>query len=365
MSKPVDSMDPQSHPDQPADPGYSSVRKYLLYTLSLPERTLRSGASLVGGAVRESAALLVPQAFQSSKTYSTMVRQMLDFLVEDVGGVAKRTDDPTAPPAVDNFVARKTVGNFIELAGLATLHLSPLTLLAVVSDVAYGSKTYLKELAEELKKEGVISADSTIDHVDDLLAAVAKTSGTLASAFDTPPLSVEGLKQTIDQTRAAVTSMDPAAVIPQAEIQRMWTEMHDLAKRDGVGLLDVSTAVTLSALGKIGDVGRGALSGVRVAGTLFDRHVIEHYEQALERVRTRGYYATLSEASGPYIEAVWTNFSTDRGTITEGVFSGQYIGQAWSAARRWLGGGSAPVQAASATPAAEGRTDAARPPETG
>ena len=34
---------------------------------------------------------------------------------------------------IDNFVARKTVGNFIELAGLATLHLSPLTLLAVVS----------------------------------------------------------------------------------------------------------------------------------------------------------------------------------------------------------------------------------------
>jgi hypothetical protein len=338
MSEPSERVEPLAPPADADDPGYSSVRKYLLYTLSLPERTLRSGAGLVGGAVRESAALLVPQAFQNSKTYSTMVRQMLDFLVEDVGGVAKRTDDPAAPPAVENFVARKTVGNFIELAGLATLHLSPLTLLAVVSDVAYGSQTYLKELAEELKKEGVIERDSTIDHVDDLLAAVAKTSGTLASAFDTPPLSVEGLKRTIDQTRAAATTIDLTSVVPQAEMQRMWTEIHDLARRDGVGVLDVSTAMTLSALDKIGDVGRGALSGVRVAGTLFDRHVIEHYEQALERVRTRGYYATLAEASGPYIEAVWTNFSTDRGTITEGLFSGKYLGQAWSAARRWLGG---------------------------
>ncbi|MHB1037899.1 MAG: hypothetical protein ACYC35_25910, partial [Pirellulales bacterium] len=121
-------------PTEP-DPGMVSVRKYLLYTLSLPERTLRSGAGIMGGALRESASLLVPQAFQSSKTYSVLIRQTLDFLAEDIGGVgAEQAAD--APPRVENFVARKAVGNFIEMAGLATLHLSPIMLLAIVSDVA-------------------------------------------------------------------------------------------------------------------------------------------------------------------------------------------------------------------------------------
>ena len=35
-----------------------------------------------------------------------------------------------------DFVARKAVGNFIDMASLATLHLSPMLLLAVVGDVA-------------------------------------------------------------------------------------------------------------------------------------------------------------------------------------------------------------------------------------
>jgi hypothetical protein len=338
---------PASAPAQPApatktpceDPGYAAVRKFMIYTLSLPERTLRSGAGLVGGALRESTALLVPHAFQNSTTYSVMVRQMLDFLVEDVGGVPKpATAGQDATAKVENYVARKTVGNFVEMAGMATFHLSPLTLLAIVSDVAYGSQAYLKELSAELKKQGVIDRESTIDHVDDLLAAVAKASQTTAAAFDTPPLSVEGLKETIDQTRQAIAAIDPARVIPQAELDRMWQEMHTLADREGVGILEVSSTVTLATLEKVGYVGRGALSSVKVAGVLFDRHVIDHYRTSLAQIQEHGLYATLRAASGPYIEAVWENFSAERPTVTEEVVSGRVIGQAWSAVRRWLGG---------------------------
>jgi hypothetical protein len=197
------------------DPDYVRVRNFLLFSLSMPERTLRSASGVVAGAVRESASLLVPQAFQNSKTYSVMVRQMLDFLAEDVGRVEREEDD-AAPPAIENFVARKSVGNFVEMAGLATLHLSPMMLLAVVSDVAYGSQTYLGELADELKKQGVIDEDSTIRHVDDLLQAVGDAAGTTADVFNTPPLSVAGLKQTIDDTRQAVQAIDPGKVIPQS-----------------------------------------------------------------------------------------------------------------------------------------------------
>jgi hypothetical protein len=40
------------------------VRDFLLYGMSLPERALRSASGVVGGAVQESASLLVPQALR-------------------------------------------------------------------------------------------------------------------------------------------------------------------------------------------------------------------------------------------------------------------------------------------------------------
>ncbi len=347
---PAENEDSQRRPPSPGEkratkahaasepPEASSVQSYLMYALSIPERALRTTSGVVGGAIRESAALLVPQAFQDSKTYEVLIRQTLDFLCEDVGGVECEQDDD-AQPKMEGYVARKAVGNFVEMAGMATLHVSPMMLLAIVSDVAYGSQTYLKELADELKREGLIDPNSTIDHASDLLDAVKDVSATAASTFDTPPLSVDGMRDSINETREAVQRIDPTKVLPLPEIQRIWSDMRGVADQEDVSLLEVSSAVTLHSLGKMTTVGRGALSTVRVAGALLDRHVIDHYQSALSDIHTKGYYNTLAETSGPYVEAVWKNFSTDKPTVTEDLVSGKLLGQAARGVRRWLGYG--------------------------
>jgi len=189
-----------------------------------------------------------------------------------------------------------------------------------------------------LKKEGVIDEDSTIDRVDDLLDALAAMSKTTATAFDTPPMSVEGLRETVRQTREAARTVDPASVLPQSELQRLWDDIHDLARREGVNPFAISSAATLYCLDKVGSLGRGALSTVKVAGSLVDRHVIDHYKQALAEIRSRGLYTTLAETSKPYTDAVWQNFSSARSTITEDLLSGKLVGRAYGVARRWLGG---------------------------
>ena len=220
---------------------------------------------------------------------------------------------------------------------MATLHLSPLTVLAVFSDMAYGSQAYLQELAEELKKQGVIDEQSKIHHASDLLSAVAEASHTTSQAFNTPPLSVEGLKQTLDETRAALKNIRPDQVLSEADIRHLWHQMRELARRENVDLLRLSGAITIESLGTLGSMSRGALSTVRVTNALMQRHIVDHYVHAMARIREEGIYRSLVATSEPYMHAVWENFASHKSTITEGLLSGKLAGSAWQAARRWLG----------------------------
>lgn len=327
------------------DPGIESVAQYLRYTISLPERAIRSTAAVVGGIAHQSASLLVPTAFQDSKTYQTFVKQMLDMVVHDIGGAAR--DQPATDPAatkdqqdaqVESYVAKKTVSTFVDLAGMATLHVSPMTILAVLSDVAYGSNVYLKELASELKREGVIDKDSTIDHAADLLDALGSASGKAADRFDRPPLSLAGLKETIEETQSSVGELDPSKIIPQAELNRMWSEMQEMATDQDVDLIDISSAMTMYTINQVATVSKGALTTIRVTGELLDKHLFEHYWDGLHRIHEQGIWQSFAASSQPWIEAVWLNFSTDRETITEDVVSGRLLSRTWRGFCDWLGG---------------------------
>ncbi len=324
---------------EPNKPSVEMVTEYLNYTLSLPERTVRSTAALISGLAKESAEFLVPTAFQDSKTYRTFVKQMLDMVAHDVGGV-KRTEGESPDPAtqVEGYVAKKTVGSFVDLAGMATLHVSPLTILAILSDVAYGSNAYLKELATELKKDGVIDPESTIDHAADLLEAIGKASGDTADRLDRPPLSLDGLRETIEQTTASVAEIDPGKVLPEAELNRMWNQMKDMADEQNVGVFQISSAMTMYALDQVTTVTKGALTTIRVTGEVLDREIFDHYWTGLQKIHNEGIYTMLATSSQPYIEAVWFNFGNDRETITEGILSGKLIGKAWTGFKDWLGG---------------------------
>ena len=331
-------------PDVPEDglgkagAGPSGIKRKLLYGLSLPERALRGTAGIVGGTLRESAAVLLPDAVRNAKTYQVFVGQMLDFMAENMGGVDRslrrgNAGSDTAP--VDGFVARKTVGNFVDVASLATFHISPMLLLAVVSDVAYGSKAYLQELAEELRKQGVIEEGAQINRIDDLLDAVAAASDKAATAFDTPPLSVEGLRETVRQTRAAVAEIDPSKVLPERDLAALWNDMQKAARREGVSPFRVSGVMALGSLDKIAKLGGGALSTAQAAGTLFDRHVLNHYRGVLADIDEAGFYPSLAAASRPYLQAAWGNFSHERESFTERFLSAG-ADSALKKARHWL-----------------------------
>jgi hypothetical protein len=340
------SNDPASSPTPPAPPASASrddappvlspLTKNLLFGLSLPERLVRSAVGLTAGAVKELAGFVVPQAFQSSKSYEIAITNSLTFLTDTVGG-AQRQGPAAAADEAGEFVARKAVGNFIDLAGLATLHVSPMWILAVVSDVCYGTRTYAQEVARELQAQGIIDDASTIHHVDDILDAVQRASGSAASTFDKPPFSVDELRKTITDTRTALAEADVRKLIPQSELQGFWSEMQQVAREENVSLLKVSSAVTLGTLGRVTTVSRGALTGVRVAGGLLQRNVWQHYRDSLTRVHERGLLASVRESYQPYVDAVWRNFSSERKTWTETLLEPGAIGRGMSKLRGMFG----------------------------
>jgi len=314
----------------------SSLIDLLTYGLSVPERTVRSGSLIVGGLVNETAARLIPAAFRSSRSYTVFVQQALDIMVHDVGGVKNPKLEASSPE--ESRLAQKAVGGLLDIAGAATLHLSPMTVLAVFNDLAYGSGHYLSKLSEELKREGIIDSESSIDRVSDLVEALRTTSGKAADAVDKPPISVDGLTDTIAQLQNEIGKVDPRKLIPQTEVRRLWTEMEQAATEADVGLWDVSATMTMFAMNRVSLTSRGALSTINVAGSLFDQHIIGHYNQALNEIGERGLYATLSDVSTPYLGAVWENFDEGRETWTEELISGRMFGKAWQGVRGWWQG---------------------------
>jgi hypothetical protein len=311
----------------------SSLSRMLLYSVTVPERVLRSTVGVAAGAATETASLLVPQAFQSAKTYQLVVKNALGFLARDIGGVKS---DGDSEETQDDFVARKAVGNFVDLAGLATLHVSPVWLLAIVSDVAYGTKAYVVELAEELKQQGLIDEQSVINNVDDVLAAIQNASGEAASLFDTPPLSVDQLKKTLNSTKESLASADVTTLLPEAEIKNYWNEMREVANKEHVSLLGVSGAMTMATLSKVSTVSKGVLTGVQVVGGIVNREIIGHYVSSLHIIQQRGLFIVLNETSAPYVEAVWNNFSDDRSTWTEEIVTGRAIKSGLSTITSWF-----------------------------
>jgi len=146
-------------------------------------------------------------------------------------------------------------------------------------------------------------------------------------------LSVEQLKESLQETREAIKGADIRKVLPESELKNYWQEMRDIAQRENVSLIGVSGALTLHTCGKMGTVSRGALTGVQVAGGMFRRNIIGHYVDSLKAVKEKGFYQTIRVSSAPYIQAVWNNFSAEKSTWTQELVTGRAFGRAYNAVK--------------------------------
>ena len=137
--------------------------------------------------------------FASSQLYKNLVDATLRFVIEQVGGVEGVYGKEDALP--DNFLARRTAGNAVEVLGIVAFRASPVWVLAALADVCGAGRQLIPEMADALKEQGLLDKDAQFTSVDHLLDGLERTSSRIAATINTPPLDVAGLRREWDAIR--------------------------------------------------------------------------------------------------------------------------------------------------------------------
>ena len=288
------------------------------YAASLPERLVRSASALAAGTVREMATVALPIGFRRGRLYRSLVDVTLQFLIEDVGGV--QSAQPSEQKLGEDFLLRRAAGNGIELMGVIAFRVSPVWVLAALADVAGFGRQLIPEIAESLKKEGLLAPDESFATMDQLLSGLERSSGHLAETVNTPPLDVAGLREEWRKFVGEARQL-PAPQLPSAStVTRLWQDLRATAEREQRSVFEVSSLLAIAAVGELPErarvLSKSAAIVLRHGGAAVSNALLEHYRQSLLELREVGFLRYGVRQLAPYTHAAIGAFAPDRETLT-------------------------------------------------
>lgn len=289
------------------------------YLLSLPERVLRSMSALSAGLLRELGEVVLPRAVRRTRLYTELVENTLRFLIENVGQVEGAY--PPKGKLADSFAMRRFAGNGIEMIGLLTFRASPVWVLAALADLSGTGRQLIREIAQSLKEEGLLAADTEYETLDQVLDGLEGAAGRLAETANTPPLDIASLRQEWTDLKREAAKI-PTPHLPSGEaLRRNWEDLKATAAAQDRSVFQVSTLLALSAVSRIPEsllwLSRCARSATRRAGQIFAGTLLEHYRVTMEEIRSTGYVAYWLREFRPYLKAAVLQFSPRRVSLTE------------------------------------------------
>jgi hypothetical protein len=288
------------------------------YAASLPERLVRSASALAAGTVREVATVALPIGFRRGRLYRNLVDVTLQFLIEDVGGV--QGAQPSEQKLGEDFLLRRAAGNGIELMGVVAFRASPVWVLAALADVAGFGRQLIPEIAETLKKEGLLAPDDSFATMEQLLGGLERTSGRLAESVNAPPLDVEGLRQEWRRFADEARQL-PAPQLPSASaVTRLWQDLRATAEKEQRSVFAVSSLLALAAVGELPErarvLSKSAAVVLRHGGAAVANALLDHYRQSLNELRDLGFLQYGIRQLTPYTQAAIGAFHPARETLT-------------------------------------------------
>ncbi|MGH2536338.1 MAG: hypothetical protein ACRDHL_02970 [Candidatus Promineifilaceae bacterium] len=277
------------------------------YLISLPERTLRSLAALVGGLSLVLTESLLPGFVRASTTYRVLFGGMQHYLLARLAQVDLQPPAGQARPG-NQFVLQKAAGTLLETAGLLTVHFSPLWVFAIAGDAAAGGKLFLGRLAAHLKSAGILAEDAQPAGLVELLEAVQRATRAGATALDTPPLSRAELGRLADELEASFAGLFAGVVGLRPRLDALQDEMEALAGRQGATVGEVSGVMALD-LAELARTGLGTAAAVGKAGSeLVGEELLASYGRTLEAISREGLPAYVARRMQPFLKAAGGHF---------------------------------------------------------
>jgi len=289
------------------------------YLLSVPERIVRSALGLGAGAMREVGEVALPPAIRRSQLYQNLVDATLRFLIEQVGGVEGVYSSGDALP--DNFLARRTAGNAVEVLGVVAFRASPVWVLAALADLCGAGRQLIPEIAGALKAEHLLDEDTEFTSVDQMLDGLEKTSSRLAATINTPPLDIPGLRREWEAVRHEARGLHPVGLPSRDTISQVWSELKAESARQERSVFETSSMMALATVRAFPDRVRWLYSSARVGATrggeILGTALLEHYRGTLNDMKETGYLEFAARQCGPYVRAAVGQFSPARRTLTQ------------------------------------------------
>jgi hypothetical protein len=291
-----------------------TVKRYLF---SFPERIVRAVVGVGAGVAREVGDVALPESVRRSQLYRNMVETTLRFLTEQVGGAEQRSAD--ALP--ENFLARRTAGNVVELLGIVAFRASPVWVLAALADLSGMGRHLIPEIADALEAQGLLDHDTQFTSVDELLEGLEKTSSRLAATVNTPPLDVDGLRKEWQAIKVDARALQPAGLPSYETVAGMWNQLKEESKQQNTTIFETSSMLAISAVRALPANVRWLSSSARVgaahAGRVLATALLDHYDRTLADIRRTGYLTYAGDHLRPYVQAAVRQFSPQHRTLTE------------------------------------------------
>jgi len=295
---------------------FETARQRLMYTLSLPERTLRSLAALVGGTSILLAETLFPNSLRGTTTYKVTIGLMQQFIVERVAGMKDKINEDHVQLRED-YIQRKMAGTALEAAGLLAMGYSPLWVFAILGDAAGGGKVFLNRLVKYLKENDVLSEEIEARELVDVLEAVQEASIQSASTIDTPPLSRVELSELANEMKSNYGRVVESATNLMPRLEAIWRNMEQLALRENISVERLVGIMTVDAATWSKKGMNIALATGQTSTELFNENILDSYRKTLAMTSKQGIDEFLSSHMRPFMQSARAHFDPAQKTWTE------------------------------------------------
>ena len=223
----------------------------------------------------------------------------LRFLIEQVGGAegVYKADEALT----DDFLARRTAGNAVEMLGIVAFRASPVWVLAALADLCGMGRHLIPEMADALKAQGLLEKD-----------AISPASIRCWTVWNGPRLGLP--QQSIHRRwtwldsgrngtriRTEARSMQPASLPSRETIAQLWAELKTESARQNRSVFETSSMIAVSAVRALPDGVRWLSASARVgatrAGHMFATALLDHYRQTLSEIQQVGYVGLCQPAA--------------------------------------------------------------------